>query len=256
MGYYQVSRPVARRLLLVNSMNGWIKLFRKIQNKGYYKKSPYVHLWIHLLLNANHGSKEFMWNNNIILIKEGQLITGRNKLALETGIKPTSIERILNMLENEHQIGQQKTTKYRLITIVNWKEYQNTDSKTDSKRTTNGQQADTNKNVRIKEGEEDNTSGQSPQLIPNLIKLFETINPTCKTYYRNTTQRKACEFLISTYGFDKVSNIVVGLLPQTNSMEYMPTITTPVQLKDKWSQLEAGVKKERSKIKSKGNVYW
>jgi len=96
----------------------------------------------------------------------------------------------------------------------------------------------------------------SSALIPNLIKLFETINPTCKTYYGNTTQRKACDFLISTYGFEKVSKIITELLPQTNGMEYMPTITTPIQLRDKWSQLEAGVKKERSKLKSKGNTYW
>lgn len=96
----------------------------------------------------------------------------------------------------------------------------------------------------------------SSAMIPNLIKLFETINPTCKTYYGNVTQRKACEFLISTYGFEKVSKIVSELLPQTNGMEYMPTITTPIQLKDKWSQLEAGMKKERSKIKNKDNVYW
>ena len=104
--------------------------------------------------------------------------------------------------------------------------------------------------------EEDPSSEQSSQLIPDLIKLFEIINPSCKTYYGNTTQRKACKFLISTYGFEKVGKIVTELLPQTNGMEYLPTITTPVQLKDKWSQLEAAVKKERSKIKSKGNVYW
>jgi hypothetical protein len=107
-------------------------------NKGYYKKSQYVHLWVHLLLKANHEPKEFMWNNQIILIKEGQLITGRKELNKETGISETTIERILEMLENEHQIGQQKTTKYRLITILNWKEYQKTDSTSDNKRTTSG----------------------------------------------------------------------------------------------------------------------
>lgn len=96
----------------------------------------------------------------------------------------------------------------------------------------------------------------SSALIPNLIKLFEEINPTCKTYYSNTTQRKACQFLIDTYGFEKVGKVITELLPQTNGMGYLPTITTPVQLKDKWSQLEAAVKKEGTKIKSKGNVYW
>jgi hypothetical protein len=39
---------------------GWIKLHRKLQKKGYYKKSEYIHLWVHLLLSANHKEKEFI----------------------------------------------------------------------------------------------------------------------------------------------------------------------------------------------------
>lgn len=122
----------------------WIKLYGKLQEKGYYKKSAYVHLWLHLLLKANWKKTEFMWNNKIIIIKEGQIVTGRKELSKETGIPESTIERILEMLENEHQIGQQKTTKYRLITILNWKDYQ----ETDSKRTASGQQADTYKSIK------------------------------------------------------------------------------------------------------------
>lgn len=121
---------------------GWIKLHRQLKEKGYYQNSQYVHLWVHLLLSANHKEHEFMWNNNIILIKEGQLITGRKQLCQETGIPESTIERILNMLENEHQIEQQKTTKYRLITILNWNQFQTRTSEW----TANGQQADTYKN--------------------------------------------------------------------------------------------------------------
>jgi hypothetical protein len=124
--------------------NGWIKIHRKILKKGFWKKSNYVHLWLCLLLKVNHEPKEFMWNGKTIIIKEGQLLTGRKQLSQETGISETTVERILDFLEKECQIGQQKTTKYRLITIINWKEYQNTDNK----RTTSGQQADTNKNVK------------------------------------------------------------------------------------------------------------
>jgi DNA-binding transcriptional MocR family regulator len=111
----------------MNEKQGWISLHRKI-------------------LLANHEPKEFMWNDSIIMVKKGQLITGRNSLAKQTGIKPSTVERILKLLENEHQIEQQKTTKYRLITIVNWKEHQEKDNKRNSKRTASGQQADTNNN--------------------------------------------------------------------------------------------------------------
>jgi hypothetical protein len=121
---------------------GWVCLHRKFLEKGYFSKSQYVHLWVYLLLIANHKDKEFMWNGEIKLIKSGQILTGRKSLSIETGISETTIERILNLFEKEQQIGQQKTTKYRLITILNWKEYQ----QTDNKRTTNGQQTDTNNN--------------------------------------------------------------------------------------------------------------
>lgn len=151
---------------------GWIKLHRKIVEKGYYRNSKYVHLWVHLLLLANHKSKEFMWNNQIILVKEGQLITGRDSLALATGISQSSIERILNMLEIEHQIEQQKTTKYRLITIVNWKEHQNMNSKVDNKRTTNGQQTDTNKNVK-KDKNKLATTSVAPFIFKDYLKELE-----------------------------------------------------------------------------------
>lgn len=126
--------------------NGWIKLHRKTIEKGFYKKSQYVHLWVHLLLNVNHEPKEFMWNGNIILIKEGQMVTGRNELSDQTGIPQSTIEDILKFLETQHQIQQQKTTKYRLITIVNWIKHQSSDSKSNNRATTEQQQADTNKN--------------------------------------------------------------------------------------------------------------
>ena len=126
--------------------NGWIKLHRRLTGKGYYKRSQYVHLWIHLLLNANHKKQEFMFNKEIIIIKEGQLLTGRKQLSKATGINSGTIENILKMLENEHQILQQKTTKFRVITIVNWHSYQVSDSDIDNKVTTELQQSYTNKN--------------------------------------------------------------------------------------------------------------
>lgn len=127
--------------------NGWVKIYRKIIDCGFYKRSSYVHLWLHLLLKASHQEQKFMWNGKIIIIKDGQILTGRKQLSEETGIPETTIERALDFFEkNGHQIGQQKTTKYRLITILNWNSYQKSDSKADNKRTTNGQQTDTYKN--------------------------------------------------------------------------------------------------------------
>jgi len=134
--------------LEINS--GYIRLWRKIKNKGWYKNSKFVHLWVHILIKANHSPIEFMWNGKIVVIKAGQFITGRKELSRETGISESSIERILKTFENEHQIEQQKTTKFRLITIIKWEDYQwngqQNGQQVDNKWTTSGQQVDTNNN--------------------------------------------------------------------------------------------------------------
>lgn len=131
------------------SQIGWVKIHRKILDKGWYKNSKYVHLWLHILLKANHEGKEFFWSGETRQLTPGQFITGRKTLSQETGLPETTIERILEVFEKEGQIGQQKNNKFRLIDIRNWHLYQ----KADNKRTTNGQQTDTNNNIKNENNE-------------------------------------------------------------------------------------------------------
>lgn len=261
---------------------GWIKNYRTLKGKGFYKKSSYVHLWIHLLLSVNHKKKEYMTNGNIIIIKEGQILTGRKQLSGETGIPEITIERILDLFEKEGQIEQQKTTKYRLITILNWKDYQERTTEkikkvskrvetgqqessdnpleirsekinkndSDNKWTTNGQQMDTNKNV--KNVRSNTIPEQSSKEIPEIIKAFEFINPACKRMYGHKGQRAACQNLIDEYGFERVISVVMKTLPKTNGQEFFPTITTPTNLMNKWASLEVAITRYRSK-KKEGN---
>lgn len=92
-----------------------------------------------------------------------------------------------------------------------------------------------------------------------ILKLFESINPACKKMYSNKTQRSACDFLIETYGFERVKTIIEKTLPKTNGMDYFPRITTPLKLQDKWVDLEVAVKSYQSKktaeVEKRGHVY-
>jgi DNA-binding transcriptional regulator YhcF (GntR family) len=132
------------------SDSGWIKLHRKILKNCISDRPDYAWLWITLLLLANHDETTFMWNNEKHTLKKGQLITGRKKLAMQTGVTESVIYRALNYLENEQQIKQQKTNKYTVITILNWNRYQDSEQdnaqQKNNKRTTKEQQADTYKN--------------------------------------------------------------------------------------------------------------
>lgn len=87
-------------------------------------------------------------------------------------------------------------------------------------------------------------------LIPDVIKLFESVDPKNKTYYGNKTQRLAVKFLLETYGLAEISKRV-EVLPRTNGMPYFPNITTPCQLRDKWVQLDNQIKRYQEENKNK-----
>lgn len=99
------------------------------------------------------------------------------------------------------------------------------------------------------------SSEKTSQEIPVLIKSFEGINPVAKNWYGNKTQRNACKDLIETYSFSRVKDVIEKTLPKTNKIQYFPTITTPLQLRDKWSALESAVIKYQSEKQNKDNKY-
>lgn len=98
----------------------FIKLYRGLLNWEWYNNSQMVHLFIHLLLKANHSEKD--WKG--IKIKRGQLVCGRAKLSKETGISEQSIRSCLLHLKSTNEITITPTNKYSVITVCNYDEYQ------------------------------------------------------------------------------------------------------------------------------------
>lgn len=83
-----------------------------------------------------------------------------------------------------------------------------------------------------------------------VVEAFIQVDPKNKTYYGNTTQRKACDFLINEYTLDLVL-ARIKILSQTNRIPYFPSIRSPYDLKEKWVQLENAVERKKQEIKSK-----
>jgi DNA-binding transcriptional regulator YhcF (GntR family) len=241
--------------------NGWIKLHRKLLDNPIHLKPTWFSVWVHLLLLANHEDKEFIWNGKKQTITTGQFLTGRKELAKKCGVSPSLIERVLNYLEIEQQIRQQKTTKYRVITILNWNVYQKIDSKSDNKRTTNGQQADTNKKYKNEKNDKNNTilatdvarKSKFNPLGAEILHAFEGVDPKNKTYYGNTTQRSACDYLLETYGLEEVLKRIT-VLPKTNRVPFFPKINSPNDLKEKWVKLQDAVEAKRAEIKNNNKI--
>ena len=137
-------------------MDGWIKMHRKIENNPIVcKDNDYFRVWHHLLYSATHKSQHVIFDNEKIELLPGQYITGRKQIAEKCNISESKAERILKWFESDHQIEQQKSTKGRLITIVNWNLYQNIEQQSAQRmgdvRTINKQSMFTNNNVRMKE---------------------------------------------------------------------------------------------------------
>ena len=144
----------------MNTSNGWIKLYRCLLEDAVCQKSTYFHLWVTLLMMAAHKEREFIFNHQFHKLAPGQLITGRKKLAKLTGIRQSTVEDILRALENAGKIRQQKNSKFRVITIARWEDYQGDEilrQQTDSTPTASRQHADTYKNVKNEKNEKTHT---------------------------------------------------------------------------------------------------
>lgn len=85
-----------------------------------------------------------------------------------------------------------------------------------------------------------------------LLKAFgESVDPKNKTYYSNTTQRGACDFLIAEYGYERVLGAVKAL-PQINQQKlYLRQITTPYELKENWVKIVNAFAQKKNDTKYK-----
>ena len=104
----------------MNSLNGFIKLFRKFKAWGWYQDYVVKDVFIHLLLSANFVTTS--WNGR--RLKKGQLVTSTLQLAAELGFSRQQVRTAINKLKSTNEITTESTNKYTIITIVNWRDYQ------------------------------------------------------------------------------------------------------------------------------------
>lgn len=142
-------------------MDGWIKIHRKIFESPAIAKDPEaLAVWIYLIVNAAYKPYYAYFNGEKILINQGELITGRKKIAENTGVSESKIFRILKRFKSEQQIEQRPTPNGSLISIKNWTYYQKSEQQNEQRmnneRTTNEQRMNTIKEIKeYKELEEE-----------------------------------------------------------------------------------------------------
>ncbi len=142
-----------------NKNGGYIKLYRSIwDNPVITKDADHIAIWVYLLTHATHNGASVMFGGKRIKLKPGEFTTGRKTLSREMQISESKVQRVLKSFEIEHQIEQRTDRQCRLISIVNWNEYQQSEQRNEQRvnndRTTSEQRVNTKqecKNERMKE---------------------------------------------------------------------------------------------------------
>jgi len=235
---------------------------------------------------ANYKEKTTIFNGTSITIKPGQLITSCEKLAQKSKISRSTVDRILDWFENEQQIEQLKTNRYRVITILNWDNYQIREQPNEqpkrNQRGTKEEPKDTSKERRRKiknvevsgeaakpekpplnenskqadsQHDSNRVSGTTgieeasaaDNAIPLVIKMFEAVNPTVYKLYGNTTERSACERLLKLMPIDKLKIIITRVLPILNADKYAKGKSIkPSQLENNLGFVKAYIDQQQS----------
>ena len=127
-------------------MAGWIKIHRKFLDWEWFNKSEAVHLFMYLVLKANHKDGQ----GQGIDIKKGQFVTSFGKISSDTGISLQTIRTLLKKFEKTNEINIQTTNKFTIVTLCKYECYQQENEPTNTQLTneqqTTNKQLTTNKN--------------------------------------------------------------------------------------------------------------
>ncbi|MDZ4992614.1 hypothetical protein GNF80_06440 [Clostridium perfringens] len=196
-----------------NLVEGWLKLYRSIQNHWLWEDKPFSRgqAFIDLLLMANHKDNKILFNGELIEVKRGSRITSLRQLSEAWGWSTKKTKKFLELLEKDNMITVKSDNKKTLVTIENYEVYQEVgnieetqekhqgnseETQRKNKRNSKEIQKKTNKNDKErykndkerKEGEEEESPPTSPRFYPSPIhELFAScLSEVCyKTFFEN-----------------------------------------------------------------------
>ncbi|HEK6750673.1 TPA: DnaD domain-containing protein [Staphylococcus aureus] len=108
-------------------MTGWISIDRSIQNHWLFKEKrtfSKFEAWIYLLMEANHSKAKVPIGNQIVTVERGQRLTSILTLSDLFNWSRFKVKIFLDLLESDGMLEVKTTSKYTLITIVNYDFYQ------------------------------------------------------------------------------------------------------------------------------------
>ncbi|MFZ4857967.1 MAG: conserved phage C-terminal domain-containing protein [Desulfuromonadaceae bacterium] len=228
---------------------GWIKLHRAVKHSSVYQDSERLHLWIHLLLSANHEPAIVMLDDGQqVELAAGQFIVSRSSLARATGICESKIERTINRYKNEQMIEQISFSKFRIISICNWHEYQSGEQITEA---ITNRKPDTVKEVRSKEKKHKGVSADVFQQIAAFLN--ETTGKNYKATGSALTKGITAR-LKEGFGFEDFKRVIEFKAGQWGSDSKMSAYLRPETLFS--PKFESYLQEAGGAVEDSGGLSW
>lgn len=133
--------------------SGWVKIHRKIMDSSVWGDPNTLKVWMWCLLRAGHKESKIMFAGEEITVPIGAFISGRASGSTECNMPQSTFRNAVQRLVKLGMISLKSDNKKSLYLVVKYMDYQiltcETGQQEDSKRTTTGQQEDTNKNEEL-----------------------------------------------------------------------------------------------------------
>ena len=154
---------------------GYIRLHRQILKWEWWSNPNTFRMFIYLLLKANYCDLKFEGK----VIHRGQLVTSIPKLAQETTLTPRQVRVTLDHLKLTGEVTDTYTSKYRIITVVNYDKYQ-TDDRQDGSQMTGERQANDRQMTVSKEIKKDNKDKNNNKPLKRFVPpTLEEVEQYC-----------------------------------------------------------------------------
>ena len=250
------------------TMEGWIKIHRKLLDRGRYSDTNMVRVFLHLLLITNHKENDRRWTK----ILPGQCTVWRKYLAKTLGLSERSVRTVLTKLKTTNEIAIKTTSQYSIITMV-WREnYQldnikttiKTTSRASLERPTNDQQATTTEEYK----EWKNDKKKEINIYTQEFEKFRIVYPIKKWKAEAYTARKvaikntSAETITKwaqdyatrcrTTGTDKIKRAQGWL----NARRWEDEISTPGTDKQKLLEERRAKKAKQEEMAKKTFIWW
>jgi len=208
---------------------GWIKLHRQLLEKAIWLDSTPEQktILITLLLMANHEGREWIWDGKKFKAEPGQFVTSLESIAKNcgSGISIKNVRSAIAKFEKYGFLANKSTKTGRLITIVNWRDYQakddeggkDTGKEVANKGQSSGKEVATNKNDKKDKNDKNIRNNIISDFTQdeNLKQAIEDFIQMRKTIKKPLTDRALKIILNKLTSLSSDTNIQIKILEQS-----------------------------------------